>query len=212
LGLAFIVGTFLANAVAGWGAKEAADVAKQALALSQRAWIRIIGIKIGASLSFREGWAHFGVSFDFSNVGNMPAINVMTHAKLLSGGGIVPDGEAQAFFDSARYDSGIGFGHTLFAGDRFPENGRGPNVIYGVRLRPEDMRFDDAAVRSVRIYVAACISYEFTSDPGRRHQTSTLLALERTSGSPINASDGVNLAIVELALRPAILSSMDTAD
>jgi hypothetical protein len=88
----------------------------------------------------------------------MPAINVMTHAKLLSGGGIVPDGEAQAFFDSARYDSGIGFGHTLFAGDRFPENGRGPNVIYGVRLRPEDMRFDDAAVRSVRIYVAACIS------------------------------------------------------
>jgi hypothetical protein len=142
-------------------AKAAADVAKQTLVTTQRAWIRA-KVGIGNVPLFDQNGARVSISFEITNVGNAPALNITPHAWLIVGKrGQFPIAEQQRKFDEIRRQPFL-FGFTLFPGEDFPD---AIDIgLYSVTRDEieEGFRFTNGAY--ISLYVIGCIDYTFPID------------------------------------------------
>ena len=163
-------------------AKQSADVAKQTLIAAQRAWIKA-KIDIGnIPLVFDQNGASTTVSFEITNVGNAPAINVTSHAWLIVGKQRqFPLAEQQRRFDEIRRQPFM-FGFTLFPGENFP--GAIGIGLWTVQVNvtrdeiDEGFRLTNGAY--ISLYVIGCIDYTFPIDADMHHQTTFMLELRKT--------------------------------
>lgn len=207
--LVLLIATFAANAVAGWGAKEAAEVGKDTLVASQRAWIRRDRIYFSSPLVFREdGLVHSSVSFQFTNVGNAPALHIQKFAWLLPvTDGLVPEARASALFEKARRQP-VSSGFALFPRQTYPRDGQTP-VSQGLVLTKGevDAATDDAG--RMCLYLAAGINYAFASDPTNNHQTCCLFEVQ---SSGFIARDRGSIPATDLRLDESGFLGMDIAD
>ena len=210
IGLFLLFFTLLANAVAGWGAKEAADVARDTLIASNRAWIKRTRVYFATSLDFGpDGRVHSSVAYEFVNRGNAPALHIQMAACLLSiDNGHVPERRARQFFEEERRKPIYG-GFALFPKERYPRP-RDRRVLDGVHLTKEEAdRATDNAGR-MTLFLAACISYTFASDPKKLHQTSCLF--EVTTKQPFIIRNGPRIPETDLGLEETGILSMDIVD
>jgi hypothetical protein len=191
--------------------KTAIELSKQTLIAGRRAWIRRDRIAFSSPLIFREdGLAHAAVSFEFTNVGNTPALHIQKFAWLLTGtaGATVPEARAKALFEKARRQPVSGR-LTLFPGQAYPRYGQTP-VGQGVVLLKEevDAATDDAG--RVSLYLAAGINYAFASDPTNNHQTTCLFEVQ--SKSFFISRDRKIIPTDDLRLDESGFLGMDSAD
>lgn len=191
-------------------AKVSAEVAKQAMIASQRAWIRRTRIFFSTPLEVRDdGLVNSAVAFEFTNVGNAPALHINEFAWLLPvTDGLVPQERATELFAGVR-EHPVSGGFTLFPGQSYPRD-RDIPVHHSVHLTNEqaEAASDDAGRMS--LFVAACINYVFSSDLNHHHQTSCLFEV-RTPGF-ITHVGGTAIAETNLRLDESGFLGMDVAD
>lgn len=204
----------LAAVFAGMAAKQAGrstDVARETLIASERAWVKRIRIYFSSSLDFREdGLVFSSIAFEFTNVGNAPALHVQMAAWLLpiTNGG-PPERRAKELFEERR-NHPVSGGFTLFPGDSYPRN-RDIQTNELVVLTPEEAVAAADNAGRLSLYLAACISYAFSADPAKYHQTSCLFQVEPTTGIFITA-DRRSIPETELRLQESGFLGMDLAD
>lgn len=190
--------------------ERSVDVARDALVASQRAWIKRDRIFFSAPLEVRDdGLLHSTVGFEFTNVGIAPALHVQMEAWLLPvTRGRIPEDRALALFDEARARP-VSRGFALFPGESYPRHGDHPTRD-GVQMTREEVEAACDEHGRLTLYLAACISYAFASDPKRYHQTSCLFEVHFTGGFITREPGEINEA--DLRLEESGFLGMDIAD
>jgi hypothetical protein len=185
----------LANA-----AKQSADVARQTLIASQRAWVRIDQIGFGGGgLAIDMNGARVSVSFKITNIGNSPAINISPQAWLavLESGGPFPWQEQQRRCGEIRnqpFAQTFANGFTLFPGESFPSDIGIGDWSLETHASREDIEKGAAASadkKQIWLYVVGCIDYTYPTDANTHHQTGFILEVHKDRAFPVSLEDGI---------------------
>jgi hypothetical protein len=185
-------------------AKESADVARQALIATQRAWVRPKASVTGP-LIFDQNGASTSIGFEITNIGSSPALAVTPHAWLmaLTSAGPYPFQEMQRKCNAIR-EVGFGLGYTLFPGENFPSDKGFGAWSLGINISREDIERAlpaSADGKYVSLYVIGCIDYTFPTDPNVHHQTGFIYGLTKRGSTPISPDDGqipaANLMLID---------------
>jgi hypothetical protein len=174
-------------------AKKSAELAKNTLIATQRAWIRIDQIALSGGLFFNEMGASAAVSFTITNIGNSPAIKISPHARLvvMKISGPFPPEEQRELCDAIRQnESGSGF--TLFPNESFPRNIGIAAWSLGINVSREEIetaRVASADRKHISMHIVGCIDYTFPADENFHHQTGFILELRMSEGYWINPDE-----------------------
>lgn len=216
LALAATVAAAVAAGIAAWATKATADEAERsadyagdAIVASTRAWIRRDKITFSAPLNFHsDGLLESSVDFEFTNVGNAPALHVNKFAWFIAvTDGKVPKERAEKLFAQKRANP-VSDGFTLFPSQSYPKPGQIPVGQSLVLSAEKTTQAVDEAGR-LSLYVAACINYSFATDSKTNHQTCCLFEV----GTPWDIKSGLKIPKDQLSLREfAGFGGMDVAD
>lgn len=191
-------------------AESTANVAKQTLIESQRAWIRRDKITFDTPLTFTEdGVAITSVALEFTNIGNAPALNIEKHVVLLPGtNGEFPRKRAEALFAKWReYPPSGGF--ALFPGQTYPRP-RDVPVPNSVHLTKDEVDSCSDNRGRMTFYLAVCINYALSTDPTKNRQTSCLFEVGSNLGWI--SKDRGEISDLKVKLEGVGFHSIDTAD
>lgn len=182
-----------ATRVAAEAAKQAAEIANRTLIASQRGWIFLKRIWISSPLTFDKNGASTTVAFEISNVGQIPASNVMPNAWLgiLKNGGGFPLGEQQRRCNEIRHQP-FGLGFTLFPGETFPNSVGIGSWSQGVNVNREELeegRLVSKSGKEVALFIIGCIDYTFATDSHQHHQTEFIYDLRANAPHSISPDD-----------------------
>jgi hypothetical protein len=163
-------------------AKNSADVAKDTLIVTNRAWISV-NIGIGSDLTYdAQGDARVVIKFVMKNVGNSPAVNVQVDPEFA-----VVFGDAQPFQKEIsdrqkRRPAGLGnLGVTLFPGETQTHSRNLPISRASIDAFNQK-RSTDLGLKNVGTVfmptLVGCIDYKFTFAE-EHHQTGFILDLRK---------------------------------
>jgi hypothetical protein len=187
---------FLASAdetarITAKAAGKAADVAKDTLVASHRAWLRP-DVAVG-QLSFNQLGAHTDVLFEMKNIGNAPALHVACYAWLVPMiGGAVPNGELKPRCDEIRRKP-IGWGFSLFPGQKFPNDLGLAGYSVTASLGKDDVERATIVrdgIEQIEFFVMGCVDYTFPADSTVHHQTQFMFQIMRRDNYPISPAVG----------------------
>jgi hypothetical protein len=176
-------------------AEKAALVAERTLISGQRAWVTFKAM-VGGPLTFDQNGASASIAFEITNLGPNPASNVYPHVWMgvnkHGDDGPSPHQELRRRSLEIRKQP-IGGGHSLFAGESFPDNIGGGLHCWGVNVTPDEIAkglLTSATRKHLLLYVFGFIDYTFATDPTRHHQTGFIFELRREKiGVPIGPDD-----------------------
>ena len=195
-------------------AKQAAEIGRQTLIASQRAWIRIDSVYLSGSLSFDKTGVNGTVSFKITNVGTSPATNVTPHVWLFA----MKDGEVpvqrQLEMCGPLRNGPFGMGFTLFPNEKFPENAEVPGYGLGISASPDEINKGLATSKDgkhLMLYIVGCIDYTFPIDKDVHHQTGFIRLIERNGPDLLSPDDGV-IPANQLIAKDAFLGQGQYAD
>lgn len=157
------------------GAKSSAETARQALIVSNRAWVRVT-VSVGdMPLRFNEQGAQFAIKIQVTNTGEAPALRVTHTAWLVAHkSGVQPLQRQQELCEGLR-GRGAGFVTTLFPDEIFPQNLGVGGMNLGANASraeiDEGLVFDIPERRRVQLFVIVCTNYTYPTDPDGCHQT-----------------------------------------
>jgi hypothetical protein len=194
-------------------AERSAQVARDTLISSNRAWIQGGLILSDQPLSFMNGGLSFAVGFSLENKGNAPALNVSFKAWLIGhrrDNGISVLDQHRQRCQQARTEQNLG-NYCMFPGQTFPESAGYSNMAIGVIMPPQD--FDACILQSqplgeaLMLHVGGCVNYRFPSASEEVHQTSFLYELNRTT-----IPRQILVALGDIPARELQLGSLPIAD
>jgi hypothetical protein len=173
------------------GAGRSADVARETLIATQRAWLeRIEIVPLDDLRRFPGGPMGVSIGFAFKNIGNAPALHVRTLAWLLPGiDGRIPWREAEKRFNEVK-SKALDGGLVIYPGRTY-DHRRDPNSgMPHVAISADQIEraCDKGPEAHLLLYVAVCIDYTFPSDARNHHQANFLMSLRRVDGFPISAN------------------------
>ncbi len=188
-----------------------AEVAKQTLIASNRAWIEPIIEKADASLILNKFGASYALKLSFKNTGNSPAVDIrfegwLVGRKMDNSRGlkqvspIIPHRSKCAV---SRNQTHPGIGNMLFPGEEFPSAQRYTTVELGCSMSGEELdsvSFINNGKRCVVLYAGGVVNYTFVTDKVT-HQTSFLYEITFRGascsfdiGQEIHPADNLNLS------------------
>jgi hypothetical protein len=161
-------------------ARESADVAKQTLIATNRAWLTV-DVTLARDhnhIIFDSNGAVLPIRIDMKNVGNAPAVKVSWHAWVVFEGNRSNAIQEQALRCDRIRQQPFGIGPTIFPQERFPDPDLGWS--FGAGTSWEEI---NAAVpreagggQIARIVsLIGCVDYTFPADPDVHHQTGFVL-------------------------------------
>lgn len=161
-------------------AMRSAEVARDTLIASHRAWITCAISLNDQKMQYGNGGVSLSVVFDLKNVGNAPALNVSCHAWLLGENTNVPQSirdrnDRKAAEAKDKYPD---FRFCFFPGQTLSE-ASGYTEIHQQAIMPRE-EFEASILRGqpggdvLIIFLGGVVNYEFASDPGVVHKTIVL--------------------------------------
>jgi hypothetical protein len=216
-GIVILCATFWETAKAAIAAGDAAqssarsaDIAKETLVATERAWLRRDDVRFTTGIIIDQGGARTTIEMGVTNVGKAPALDAIMYARMLvTFDGHIPVKQAKAMLECIRADPYKGHGEVVFPGDTLPRGGRQRLVGHPAVGKGDIDRALKESNGYINFFVVVCVDYTFPSDMNRRHQTGALLVFDRASDKPINVKDG-NIPIEDLLLSDSFL--LDHAD
>lgn len=198
---------------AALAAERSAQVARDTLISSNRAWIQGRLILSDQSLSFMNGGLSFAVGFNIENTGNAPALNVSFKAWLIGhrrDNTISVIDQHRQRCQEARAEQNVG-SYCMFPGQTFPESAGYSNMFIGITMPQEEFEACILPFQpmgdALMLHVGGCVNYSFPSDGGEIHQTSFLYELSRTTVPRI-----IFVAAGDIPGRELSLGSLPVAD
>ncbi len=187
--IAFLIKADETAKVTAQAAKDAADIARNTLIASQRAWVKV-KVTPAAPLVFDHAGACVSISFEITNIGNSPATNITSHAWITC-----KDAWRKQKLESDEVRSQpLGIGFTLFPTETFPRSIGVSHWITGARIDKEEFAEavlkDDSRREYVQLYVVGFVDYTFSTDPATHHQTGFNFAVMKNPFGRIMLEDG----------------------
>ena len=175
-------------------AKDSADLARDTLIASHRAWVKIEQASITGPLAFKSHNATTAIAFRLSNVGNAPALQVQPHAWLLvQHKDMNPFDEQKRQCDNIK-NSPMGIGvATIFPGEIFPDNLGMGGFNFQLTATAEEVEKGMAVSedkKRVSFWIVGCVDYTFPTDTRAHHQTRFVFQLLKNIPEPITSEDG----------------------
>jgi hypothetical protein len=167
--------------------------------------VRIDQIGLGGALVFDQNGASVSISFEITNIGTAPAINIMPYAWLLifKQGGRFPSEEQQRRCAEIRQKP-FGFGFTLFPGEHFPSKLGFGSWSTGVNISLDEIEnglIVNADRTNILLYVIGCIDYTFPSGDAIHHQTRFILELRKNPPDIFICPDEGQIPVASLSLK-----------